>query len=144
MKDSTSLWYKNPTSGKNVPVLVNLNTTDATFQYALEGGENTNGPEGGRETVRYVDDDHLYSFSESVLVGVSNWDHRVFTFDLRSMLWRELLGGEAVADYVDNADSSRSIMVWRKDASDRMVEIDSGYKIDSSGALIQTPDLSSK
>jgi hypothetical protein len=144
MKDAHSLWYKNPTSGRSVPVLVDLNSTEATFQYALEGGENTEGPEGGRETVRFVDYDHLYAFSESVLVGVSNWDHRVFTFDTQSMYWWERLGGEAVADYIDNADGSRSIMVWRKDASDRMVEVDSGYRIDSSSALIQASNLSSK
>jgi len=144
MKDSTSLWYKSPTSGKSVPVLVNLNSTEGTFQYALDGGKNTEGPEGGRETVRYVDYDHLYAFSESVLVGVSNWDHRVFTFDTRSMWWREGLGGEAVAEYVDNADGVRTIMVWRKDLSGQMVEVDSGYRIDSSDALIQVPSLANR
>jgi hypothetical protein len=144
MKNATSLWYTNPTSDKSVPVLVDLNSTEATFQYALEGGKNTNGPEGGRETVRYVNYDHLYAFSESDLVGVSNWDHRVFTFDTRSMSWREKLGSEAVADYVDNSDGSRTIMVWWKDAGGQMVEVDSGYRIDSSDALIKASNLSSK
>ena len=131
----SAIWFDNPNSNIEYPVLMELTPTMVAFQFSVRGEKK----ESGRENVRFVTSNHLYVFSDSTLVAVSNYDNRVFTFDEVSNKWMEDLGYEVIARYETCPDGSKKIMVWRNDENGQTSEIYSEYRIDSSGALVHDP-----
>ena len=146
-KSSTDIWYRDPESKRETPVLIDMSFGTAIFQFD-DKKRDSNGVrvENGRETIRFVDSEHIYIFPDSTLVVVSNYDKRVFTFDEVSKKWVENLGNEVIAGYVNGVDGSKEVIVWRKNVTEEernnFSEVGdngtgpSGYRIDYSGALV--------
>lgn len=128
-RNNNTIWFQGSSSGRNVPVLVDINSRSATFQ---EGND-----EGGRESVGYFSKDHLYVLSNTTLVGVSSYEQKVLTFDEVSKTWMERLGEKSVSRYISNTDGTKTVMVWTKGEDGKITEVSSGYAIDASGALVK-------
>jgi hypothetical protein len=127
-KDDSSIWYTSKDSNRKVPVLLELDKggSSLTFQFGIETG---------RESVRYVNKANLYLFG-SDLVAVSNYDYRVFTFDVLSTSWMEKMGQKSISDYKTDTDGNKHIIVWGRDTEGKIIEEDSGFMVDDSGAIV--------